>query len=65
MALPWHYSAFSQFKDPAAVEAALKANAETPGMYAVPWADPNDEEAMKKAEKKSTTGLLMFASIRP
>lgn len=65
MALPWHYTAFSQFKEPAKVETALKENAEGSGMFMIPWADLKDEEAMQKAHEQSATGLFVFASVRP
>ena len=65
MALPWHQAAFSQFKDADAVQKVLEDNADGPGIYMVPWADHQDEEAMKQAMEQWDTGFSMFASVRP
>jgi len=65
MALPWHQTAFSQFKDADAVQKVLEDNADGPGIYMVPWADHHDEEAMKQAMEQWDTGFSMFASVRP
>lgn len=65
MVLPWHQATFSEFKDAAAVQNVMEQNADSPGMYIVPWADPNDKEAMKKAMEQIEKGFSIFASVRP
>ena len=65
IALPWHQSTFSEFKDISAVQNVIEQNADGPGMYVVPWADPGDKEAMKKAMEQKDKGFSMFASVRP
>ncbi len=65
MALPWHHTTFSEFKDATVVQKVMEENADKPGMYMVPWSDHHNEEAMKKAMEQMEKGFSMFAAVRP
>ena len=65
MALPWHRTTLSKFKDAGAVQKVMEENADKPGMYMVPWSDHHDDEAMKKAMEQMEKGFSMFAAVRP
>jgi hypothetical protein len=59
MALPWFHDSLNKFTDEAAVVEVIKDNAPVDGMYTLPQAGMNDENATKQME----TGVSIFVAV--
>lgn len=63
MALSWSHDSIRPFKDAAAVEQAITANAPADGIYMTPHAPMGDKEAMTAAHKQAVEGISVFAIV--
>ena len=59
MALPWFHDSLNKFTDEAAVVEVIKDNAPVDGMYTLPQAGMNDENATNQME----TAVSIFVAV--
>lgn len=62
MVLPFHRESFSEFSNPEAVAAAIKAGADKPGVYMIPGHSTGTQEELMQA---FNDGPYFFGSVRP